>query len=113
MDVHPTIAEVCDLLRPSKRPVIVYGVHSVQDEEISATAMVASNQTLAEQYAAFLSNHPGVLAAGVTEFEVDTIGRRTPVAMYVTGTRQIVPHVSDDRRLFVSGHGTDHHAKRR
>jgi hypothetical protein len=118
MEVHPTIAEVraiaevCDALGPPENPVTVYGVHSVQAEEISLTVLVASNQSLAERYAAMLSTHPGVLAAGVTEFVVDTLGRRSAVAMYVTGTRQIVPYVSDDRRIFVSAHGADHRAKR-
>lgn len=49
--------------------LVVYGVHAVRTEEVSTTVLVTSSLAPAEQYAAALSNDPGVLAAGVTRFD--------------------------------------------
>lgn len=90
------------------RALVVYAVHAVRDTEISSTALVTSSLEPAERYAAALSGDPGVLAAGVTEFELDTAGRRTAVALYVTGIRQRAPYVSDDRRVYANGRSATH-----
>ncbi|WP_156935401.1 hypothetical protein [Pseudonocardia spinosispora] len=83
--------------------LIVYAVHAVRAEEISTTALVTSSLPPAERYAEVLSSDPGVLAAGVTRFELDVTGRRTAVALYVAGARQQAPYVSDDRRIYANG----------
>jgi hypothetical protein len=84
----------------------VYTVHTVQPEEISAIAFVTFSLEKAEEYAATVSNDPGVLAGAVTRLVVDAAGFRTAVALYVGGVRQQVPYVSDDRRIAANGHGT-------
>jgi len=60
---------------------------------------------MAERYAAELSTDPGVLAAGITRFVVDELGTRRAIALYVTGIRQQVPYVSDDRIVHANGAG--------
>lgn len=87
----------------STQALVVYGVHAVRADEISRTELVTSSLPPAERYAEVLSNDPGVLAAGVTRFELDLAGHRSAVAFYVTGTRQQMPYVSDDRRLHANG----------
>jgi len=82
---------------------VIYAVHAVRPEEMSTTTLVTSSPKPAEQYAATLSQDPGVLAAGVTRFELDVTGLRTAVARYVTGTRQHTPYVSDDRQVYANG----------
>jgi hypothetical protein len=42
----------------------------------------------------------------VTQFELDVTGCHTAVALYVTGTRQSAPYISDDRKICANGHPT-------
>ena len=86
---------------------VVYGVHSIRPDEISATELVCTSPEAAEDYARKLSTDPGVLAGAVTRFVLDTAGQRTAVALYVDGTRQCAPYVSDNRRVYANGHGAD------
>jgi len=44
-----------------------------------------------------------VLAASVVRFAVDEPGNRRNVAMFVRGTRQDVPHISDCRKIHGGG----------
>jgi hypothetical protein len=44
-----------------------------------------------------------VLAASVTRFELNTVGTRRSVAMFVDGKRQAVPHLSDCRNFHGGG----------
>jgi hypothetical protein len=85
---------------------VIYAVHAVRSEGISATQFVTADWSVAEAHACVLSKDPGVLAAAVTRFVLDEQGRRTAVALFVAGVRQQVPHVSDDRRVLANGHGT-------
>ena len=82
---------------------VVYGVHAVRPDEICATHLITSTLQAAEAEAVALSNDPGVLASVVTRFELDVLGIRTPVAMFVKGLRQQVGHCSDDRTIFAGG----------
>lgn len=84
---------------------VVYGVHAVRAREICATQYVTLSLKAAEEYAAVVSKDPGVLAAAVTRFVMDTEGQCRATAMYVSGERQQVPHCSDDRRVLANGHG--------
>lgn len=81
----------------------IYAVHAVRANEVRPTELICSNLADAEANAAALSQDPGVLAAAVTRFTVDSPGTRSCVALYVGGTRQAVPYVSDDRRIYSSG----------
>jgi len=83
----------------------VWAVHAVRAYEISATELICAEQESAEKYACVLSTDPGVLAGAVTRFVIDAPGIRTPVALYVAGDNQQVPHISDDRRVYANGHG--------
>lgn len=83
----------------SRGPVEIYAVHVVRANEVRTTELICSNVEDAEVNAAALSQDPGVLAAAVTRFTVDSPGTRSAVALYVEGTRQVVPYVSDDRRI--------------
>ena len=81
----------------------IYAVHAVREDEVRPTELICSNLADAEVNAAALSQDPGVLAAAVTRFTVDSLGTRSGVALYVAGARQAVPYVSNDRRIFSSG----------
>lgn len=81
----------------------VFGVHSVRPDEIYATEVIWTSQEPAEVYAKDLSTDPGVLAGAVTRFVVNSPGERKPVALYVAGQRQGVPHLSDDRKVAANG----------
>lgn len=85
---------------------VVYGVHAVRPREICATQFITASLPAAEKYAAVMSSDPGVLAAAVTRHVMDTEGQHRTEALYVDGTRQQVPHVSDDRRINANGHGS-------
>ncbi|WP_028920829.1 hypothetical protein [Pseudonocardia acaciae] len=81
----------------------VYAVHAVRPEDIWSTEVVWTMTCDAEEYAGKLSNDPGVLAGAVTRFTLDRPGERHPVALYVSGARQELAHVSDDRRIYANG----------
>ncbi|WP_156993719.1 hypothetical protein [Pseudonocardia acaciae] len=91
----------------------IYAVHAVRADEIRATEVVWSSQGNAEEYAGQLSTDPGVLAGAVTRFRVNSPGERKALAMYVSGTRQQVPHLSDDRRIAANGYITHPSLRRR
>jgi hypothetical protein len=57
----------------------------------------------AKVYARSLSTDPGVLAAAITRFTTNRLGERHPTALFVRGTRQEVPHLSDDRQIAANG----------
>ena len=82
----------------------VYAVHAVQPEEIAVTEVIWTDQGKSEVYARELSTDPGVLAGAVTRFVLNAPGERYPVAVYVGGERQKVPHVSDDRAICANGY---------
>ncbi|GAA5154284.1 hypothetical protein GCM10023321_25840 [Pseudonocardia eucalypti] len=90
------------MTRPER---VVYAVHAVRPQEISAITLISFNLKKAEEYAATLSTDPGVLAGAVTRLVVDALGHRTAVALYVAGVRQEVPWISNDRRIAANGHG--------
>jgi hypothetical protein len=83
--------------------VAVYGVHTVRPDEICCTEIIWSAKDKAETYAKDLSTDPGVLAGAVTRYVLNSPGERTPVALFVAGQRQDVPHLSDDRRIAANG----------
>jgi hypothetical protein len=82
---------------------VVYAVHAVRPDEICATEVIWTAREKAEAYARELSTDPGVLAGGVTRYTLNSPGERTPVALFVAGQRQEVPHLSDDRRIAANG----------
>lgn len=84
---------------------VVYGVHAIRPREICATQFISARRAAAEKYAKEVSTDPGVLAAAVTSYVMDAEGQHRSEALYVDGTRQEVPYVSDDRRINAHGHG--------
>ena len=84
-------------------PEAVYGVHTVRANEVAVTTLVCRSLASAQEYAAGVSTDPGVLAAAVTHYPLDTPGERSPVALFVAGIRQDVPYISDDRRVYANG----------
>lgn len=82
----------------------VYAVHAVLPDENCATEVIWTAQSDAEKWACELSTDPGVLAGAVTWLVLNSPGERHPVALYVRGKRQQVPHLSDDRRIGANGH---------
>jgi len=86
-------------------PECVFAVHAVRPDEITATELVCRELASAEDYARELSDDPGVLAGAVTRFVLDQPGQRTAVALYVAGTRQDAPYVSNSRQVYANGHG--------
>lgn len=84
----------------------VYAVHAVRPEEICATEVVFSFPGQAEDWARAVSTDPGVLAGAVTRYRLNSPGERTPVALFVKGERQQVPHLSDDREIAANGYIT-------
>lgn len=78
---------------------VIYGVHRVEPDEISATCLSTDSLQRAERYAASMSGDPGVLAGAVTEYRLNELGIRHPVALFVDGVRQRLPHASDDNRI--------------
>jgi hypothetical protein len=87
----------------------VYAVHAVRANEITAILLICQRQVDAERQAKIVSGDPGVLAGAVTEYVLDTPGRRTPVALYVRGQKQAVPYISDNRQVYANGRGGAHH----
>ncbi|WP_156994249.1 hypothetical protein [Pseudonocardia acaciae] len=81
----------------------VYAVHTVRPREIRATEVIWTAAGDAESYAQALSTDPGVIAGAVTRFVLNSPGERKPVALFVHGMRQQVPHLSDDRRIAANG----------
>ncbi|GAA5158195.1 hypothetical protein GCM10023321_37640 [Pseudonocardia eucalypti] len=84
---------------------VVYGVHAVRAREICATQFVTGRLAKAEKYAKEMSTDPGVLAAAVTRYVMETEGQHRAEALYVDGKRQEVPYISDSRRILANGHG--------
>jgi hypothetical protein len=82
---------------------VIYPVHAVRPEEITATALVSASLPVAEAYAAELSTDPGVLAGAVTRFVIDSPGERTAVALFVGGTRQDAPTSPTTARYWQMG----------
>lgn len=82
----------------------LYAVHAVRTEEITATMLICERREAAEQHAQLISTDPGVLAGAVTLFVLDVPGRRSAVALYVDGERQVAPYVSDNRLVYANGH---------
>lgn len=82
----------------------VYAVHAVRAEEICATEVIWTSQDKAEVHAAAVSTDPDVLAGAVTEYVLNTPGDRHPVALFVKGERQEVPHISDNRKIAANGY---------
>ncbi len=62
-----------------------------------------STAELACREAEIRSRQTGVVAASVTRFQVDQIGHRSRVALYVHGERQRFPHVIERPRRYVAG----------
>lgn len=85
---------------------MVFAVHAVKPEAICATEVLFDDRDRAEEYAASVSTDPGVLAGVVTEFVLNSPGRRRSVAMFVKSERQAVPHLSDDRTIAANGYLT-------
>lgn len=83
--------------------VPVYAVHAVRADEICATEVIFTGQDRAEEHAAAVSTDPEVLAGAVTRYVLDSLGERKPIALFVKGERQKVPHLSDDRRVAANG----------
>lgn len=81
----------------------LYAVHAVRPDEICCTEVIWSAKDKAETYAKDLSVDPGVLAGAVTRYMLNSPGERTPVALFVRGQRQEVPHLSDDWRIAANG----------
>jgi hypothetical protein len=84
----------------------VYAVHAVRPEEICATDVIFNSPDQAEDWARVVSTDPGVLAGAVTRYRLNSPGERTPVALFVKGQRQEVPHLSDDRQVAANGYIT-------
>lgn len=84
---------------------ILYGVHAVRARDICATQFVTGRLAAAEKYAKVMSADPGVLAAAVTRYVMETEGQHRAEALYVDGKRQEMPHISDNRRICANGHG--------
>lgn len=82
----------------------VYAVHAVRPEEICATEVIFNSPDKAEDYARSVSTDPGVLAGAVTRYRLNSPGERKPVALFVKGDRQQVPHLSDDRQVAANGY---------
>lgn len=81
----------------------VYAVHAVKPAEICATEVVFTEKDKADAWAREVSTDPDVLAGAVTRYVLNSPGERTPVALFVAGQRQDVPHLSDDRRIAANG----------
>lgn len=84
----------------------VYAVHAVRPEEICATDVIFNSPENAQDWARAVSTDPGVLAGAVTRYRLNSPGERTPVALFVKGKRQEVPHLSDDRQIAANGYIT-------
>lgn len=82
----------------------LYAIHAVRPDEICCTEAIWSAKDKAEAYANDLSTDPdNVLAGAVTRYVLNSPGERTPVAPYINGQRQDVPHLSDNRRVGANG----------
>lgn len=80
----------------------VWAVHVVMAREVRPTDVVYAKERDALRYAADRSRDAVVLAACVTRFTLDELGNKLGVAMFVNGTRQEVPHLSDCRTIYSS-----------
>ena len=80
----------------------VYGVHVIRSEEIQATDVIFTLLAAAEEHAKVVSRDTGVLAAAVTTYVLDELGRRTPTALFVAGKRQERPYISDNREIWAN-----------
>lgn len=90
----------------------VYGVHTVRAEEIGATAVIFSRFEPAEEWVRTISGDSEVLAGALTRYRLNTPGERKPVALFVNGQRQQVPHLSDDRTVAANDYMTPRHPRR-
>ena len=82
---------------------VVYAVHAIRPDEICATDVIWTVKAKADAYARELSTDPGVLAGAVTRFVLNSPGERSPLALYVKGELQEVPHLSNDRQIAANG----------
>lgn len=67
------------------RPEALPHVESIFTSELRATADARQRSLI-----------DGVAAAGVTRYDLDELGTRSRVALYVAGHRQQLPHFTDD-----------------
>ncbi len=81
----------------------IWAVHITLADEVRPTESVHTDEAAAHSHARDLSTDYGVLAASVIRFKLDQLGDRRNVAMYVSGTRQTVPHISNDRKIHGGG----------
>ena len=81
----------------------MWAVHKVLPGEVRPTEVIYSAEDAACRHAKAVAADHGVLAASVVRFRVNRLGERRNVAMYVRGVRQVVPRISDDRRIHSGG----------
>lgn len=81
----------------------VWTVYTVRPDQVRPTAAIFTDQPTAGEHAKELSLDPGVLASGVVQFTLNALGSRKNIALYVRGTLQKVPYVSDDRVILDGG----------
>ena len=89
--------------QPSIAVRYVWTVHSTLPNEVRPTDAVFRTEEAACTHARAMSKDVEVLAASVVRFTVDELGTRKGVAMFVDGERQLVPYVSDCRRIYAGG----------
>jgi hypothetical protein len=90
----------------------VYTVHAVRPEEICATEVIFNSPEQAEDWARAVSTDPDVLAGAVTRYRLNAPGERKPVALFVNGERQEIPHLSNDRQIAANGYITSRTLRR-
>ena len=81
----------------------VYAVHTTRADEVRPTEAIYSDEATACAHAAEMSTDHGIVAASVVRFALDRHGDRRNIAMFVGGQRQVLPHLSDDRRVHGGG----------
>jgi hypothetical protein len=82
---------------------LVWAVHVTLVNEVRPTEAVFGREQAACAHAREISQDTEVLAASVVRFTIDELGTRRGVAMFVEGKRQLVPYVSDCRRIYPGG----------
>jgi hypothetical protein len=81
----------------------VFTVHVTLESEVRPTQAVFLEEHRACAYAADVSRDDEVLAASVVGFTLGELGSHSGVALFVEGTRQLLPYVSDCRTVFGGG----------
>jgi len=81
----------------------VWTVHTTLEKEVRPTEVIYTDERRACAHAAEMSRDQGVLAASVVRFTLDEPGTQSGIAMFVNGTRQQVPYVSDCRTIHGGG----------